>query len=217
MRLSSRRHHGNDNVYEKYGEDQSDRRPEQVPVEIGAEEVLCLAAVGLADNQEHRRRECRFELHETVHVDDGHGIEDDIHCRPDPVSHLVRHEREDEANGIDVEKQLNGRERIGLGSLHVGHLNHATGIAHEEHEDKEVEVDTQGDNTLRKHAKQPVAQLSKRILTRLEHAEDCVGHHALDAFATLQTGAYFGAADVVEWSVDNPYPWRKRRHIDRRA
>ena len=63
------------NVARHYEQQPSDVCREQVPAEIGVEELAALASVCLGSEHEHSRCQRRFETDIAEHVDEGNGIE----------------------------------------------------------------------------------------------------------------------------------------------
>ena len=117
---------------------------EQAPVEICCEKLRCLAAVGLAHEEQHGGRECGAESHKAIHVDDGYGIQYGIHCGTYPSPYLHRDEAEYKANDIDVEEQFCWGKGIRGVPLLVRHFELCACIAQKKHKHEEGEVHTYG-------------------------------------------------------------------------
>ena len=119
-------------------------RSDHIPTEIAREELACLLSIRLANQHEHRRCERRFKSLVAIHVHDSHTIEENVEQRLDEEAELTRKEREDEADGVDIEKQLGHREFVRLSPAIPQIIRHdfelGTEIAEQEHKEEEGAV-----------------------------------------------------------------------------
>ena len=108
----------------------------------GAHKLSRLAAVCLADQQQHGGRERGAELHEAVHIGERHDVEHDVEQRPHPSTHYAWQQCEHECEHINVEQELKIEVVIELCSTCIGERSpcaHASEHIHK-HEKRHVQA-----------------------------------------------------------------------------